>query len=197
MIIGRNRLITLMLIVGRMLCAAADTQSQFTSLPFSFGLVLSAFKFVDSQDTTFTSESYVLTPNALDQPGMQALQAISVAEVIREPSIKTSRKGPSIIPLACLSDSVLELDLNDGLLTSRQHYSASVDSNHQFRFEEYTDSGSVPGEWLVSAKGQLEFQQTDLFYQCHSGESYKLYDAPVHSRCAPVLLDVVELVSCQ
>ncbi|OBA21219.1 hypothetical protein METBIDRAFT_41529 [Metschnikowia bicuspidata var. bicuspidata NRRL YB-4993] len=111
---------------------------------------------------------------------------------------KKSRAGPSIIPLACLSESVLELDLSDGLLTSRQHNVASVDDTHQFQFEELYDSAKyTPRAWLVSAKGQLKYQDTELFYQCHSGESYKIYDAPVHSRCAPVLLDVVELVSCQ
>ncbi|GEQ72682.1 hypothetical protein JCM33374_g6369 [Metschnikowia sp. JCM 33374] len=196
-----NRLVILNIFVAMVFGGeVVNSQNQFTYLPFSFGIVLTAFKFEDSQENLATAESYlsISSRDSLEQSEVQALQAISVAEVLREPAVKRNRASPSIIPLACLSESVLELDLNDGALTSRQHYIASIDNSHQFRFQELVEGDEyAPRAWSVSAKGQLEYQKTDLFYQCHSGESYKIYDAPVHSRCAPVLLDVVELVSCQ
>lgn len=195
-----KKIVYLNLFLARVFCTLEEVQAKFTSLPFSFGLVLSAFKFEDSQEGILSSESYALIPpkGIPEQSEAQALQAISVAEVLRDPGVKQNRVGPSIIPLACISESVLELDLREGSLTSREHYIASVDDTHQFRFEEFSQGERYKlGAWLVSARGQLEYQNVDLFYQCHSGESYKLYDAPVHSRCAPVLLDVVELVSCQ
>lgn len=176
------------------------SHNRFASLPFSFGLVLNAYKSSDSSESTVLSTNHLpQVPNEpSDESETKGLQAISVAEVIREPRERRVRSIPSIIPLACQSDSVLELSLHEGGLSSRSHHFALVDDTHQITFEWGTDVGnSEQGEWLVSPDGQLEYQNEKLFYQCHSGDSYKLFDAPVHSGCAPVLLDIVELVLCK
>lgn len=108
-----------------------------------------------------------------------------------------------LIAVACKTSNLLHLRLRNGVLSTAEDRLGRVDENHQVVFDDTTSETeplavgamSRDAQWLVSDRGTLG-ALSDLFYQCHLGDSYKLYDAPVHPRCTAVALDVVELVDC-
>lgn len=104
----------------------------------------------------------------------------------------------SLVPVACVTDSVLQLQLEKGILRLNGDRIGSIVSSHQFQFD-----GPVPQHgalyaagWLVTKEGLLCLGNNTLFYRCTSGDFYKLYDASIGGQCSPVQLDVIELISC-
>lgn len=105
---------------------------------------------------------------------------------------------PVLVPVSCVSDTVLKLTLEDGILRLTGNRIGSIVSNHQFQFD-----GPVPQNgalyaagWLVTPEGLLCLGDQTVFYQCTSGDFYKLFDESIGSQCSPVQLDVIELISC-
>lgn len=111
----------------------------------------------------------------------------------------SSQKALSIlVPVSCTSDTVLQLTLDDGILLLTGDRIGSIVSNHQFQFD-----GPVPQHgalyaagWLVTSDGLLCLGNQTVFFQCTSGDFYKLFDDSIGSQCSPVQLDVIELISC-
>lgn len=102
-----------------------------------------------------------------------------------------------LFPVACVTDSVLQMELKDGFITLEGRV-GSIVSSHQFQFD-----GPVPQHgalyaagWLVTPDGLLCLGDSTLFYKCTSGDFYKLYDQSIGSQCTPVKLQIIELVSC-
>lgn len=104
----------------------------------------------------------------------------------------------SVVPVACVSDSVLLLTLNDGILRLAGDRIGSIVSSHQFQFDGPTPQHGAlyAAGWLVTAEGVLALGESTLFYRCTSGEFYKLYNKFIGSQCKPVQLEVIELIMC-
>lgn len=115
-----------------------------------------------------------------------------------EESTVSSNNLPVLVPVSCSSETVLQLTLEDGILRLTGDRIGSIVSNHQFQFD-----GPVPQHgaiyaagWLVTSDGLLSLGNQTVFYQCTSGDFYKLFNESIGSQCSPVQLDVIELISC-
>lgn len=104
----------------------------------------------------------------------------------------------SVVPVACVSESVLLLTLKDGIIRLAGDRIGSIVSSHQFQFDGPTPQHGAlyAAGWLVTAEGVLALGDSTLFYRCTSGEFYKLYNKFIGSQCKPVQLEVIELIVC-
>lgn len=103
-----------------------------------------------------------------------------------------------VYAVACKQEPILELSLEDSILRDTQNRIGSIVGSRQFQFD-----GPVPQHgalyaagWAISTKGYLELGGSSRFYQCASGEFHNLYDRSIGLQCAPVVLEVVELIDC-
>lgn len=103
-----------------------------------------------------------------------------------------------VYTVSCVSDSALQMSLQDGILRDDKDRIGSIVGGRQFQFD-----GPIPQHgtiyaagWSITDRGQLALGDSTRFYQCASGEFYNLYDHPIGMQCNPVTLDVVELIEC-
>lgn len=157
--------------------------------------------------SSFGPESVVDSGSSIDSAALDGeLQATKMSSYgMHSPHSRTIEKRsgeatsprPSV-PVACISDTVLQLSLDSGILTLVGGRIGSIVSNHQFQFD-----GPVPQNgaiyaagWLVTADGLLCLGDKTIFFRCRSGDFYKLFDESIGMQCSPVHLDVIELISC-
>ena len=100
--------------------------------------------------------------------------------------------------VACYTDSSLRMKLEDSILRDSKGRIGCIVSNHQFQFD-----GPVPQHgaiyaagWSVTMDGKLALGDCTKFYQCATGEFYKLYNQQIGPQCQPVTLEIVELINC-
>ncbi|RCK67632.1 Cell wall mannoprotein PIR1 [Candida viswanathii] len=101
------------------------------------------------------------------------------------------------IPQACSAPNNLEMTLHDGVLKDSQNRWGSIVANRQFQFD-----GPVPQAGVIYSAGWsikngfLYLGDSDIFYQCLSGDFYNLYDENVAAQCSAVKLSIIEFVDC-
>ena len=100
--------------------------------------------------------------------------------------------------VSCKADSTLELHLKDGVLTDAKGRIGSIVANHQFQFDgPPPQAGAIYAKgWSITPDGFLALGDSDVFYQCRSGDFYNLYNEHIAYQCSPVRLEVVGLVDC-
>lgn len=105
--------------------------------------------------------------------------------------------GHPVYPVTCASEATLLLTLENGILRDSHDRIGSIVASHQLQFD-----GPMPqygtlyaAGWLVTPSGQLNLN-SPVFYQCVLGEYYNLYDESIGDQCAPVVLNVIELINC-
>ena len=99
---------------------------------------------------------------------------------------------------SCFASDTLQLHLEDGVLYDSHGRIGSIVANHQFQFDgPPPQAGAIYARgWSITPTGFLALGDSDLFYQCLSGDFYNLYDESIGAQCSPVHLEVVNLVNC-
>ena len=99
---------------------------------------------------------------------------------------------------SCKNDGTLQLTLKGGVLTDGKGRVGSIVSNRQFQFDgPPPQAGAIyAGGWSITEQGNLALGDSDVFYQCLSGNFYNLYDQKIAEQCSPINLEVVSLVDC-
>ena len=123
------------------------------------------------------------------------VQATKAPEPSPKPAESNSGSGKAV---SCKTSSTLQLHLEDGVLYDERGRIGSIVSNHQFQFDgPPPQAGAIYAKgWSVTPSGLLALGDSDLFYQCLSGNFYNLYDESIGGQCHPVHLEVVDLVDC-
>lgn len=112
-------------------------------------------------------------------------------------SLATSGTDSNLIE-ACYSDNNLAMTLEGSVLTDSKGRIGAIVANRQFQFDgPPPQAGSIyAAGWSISPQGNLALGDSELFYQCKSGDFYNLYDENVAAQCEPVHLAVIEFVEC-
>jgi len=102
------------------------------------------------------------------------------------------------VPVACNSNSTLQLSLAGGTLTDSKGRIGSIVANHQFQFDgPPAQAGAIfTAGWSVCSNGSLALGGSTVFYQCLSGGFFNIYDISIGGQCNAVRLQIVQLVSC-
>ena len=114
----------------------------------------------------------------------------------------TNAAGYAIIPSApqaCRSGGVLEIKLNNGVLTDSQNRIGYIASNSQFQFDGPPQAGAIyTAGWSLCSNGSLALGGSTTFYQCLSGNFYNLYYRNVLNagQCTPIQIEAVQLNTC-
>ncbi|EEQ41164.1 hypothetical protein CLUG_05291 [Clavispora lusitaniae ATCC 42720] len=103
-----------------------------------------------------------------------------------------------VIPEACLTSDSLVMELKNSVLTDGHGRIGAIVANRQFQFDgPPPQAGSIyAAGWSITDDGLLALGDSDVFYQCKSGDFYNLYDENVAKQCEAVHLSVIDLVSC-
>ncbi|CAI7177479.1 BEM_collapsed_G0029620.mRNA.1.CDS.1 [Saccharomyces cerevisiae] len=105
---------------------------------------------------------------------------------------------PSLKDSSCKTSGTLELILKDGVLTDAKGRIGSIVANRQFQFDgPPPQAGAIyAAGWSITEDGYLALGDSDVFYQCLSGNFYNLYDQNVAEQCSAIHLEAVSLVDC-
>ncbi|KAK6882539.1 Cell wall mannoprotein PIR1 [Candida tropicalis] len=128
--------------------------------------------------------------------------ASPVKQISDDSSASTTAKDDSeddddSLPQACSAENNLEMTLHDGVLKDSLNRWGSIVANRQFQFD-----GPIPQAGVIYSagwsirNGYLYLGDSDVFYQCLSGDFYNLYDENVAAQCSAVKLSVIEFVDC-
>lgn len=90
------------------------------------------------------------------------------------------------------------MDLENGILRDGKRRIGSIVANRQFQFDgPPPQAGAIyAAGWSVTPEGNLALGDSDVFYQCASGNFYNLYDEYIAEQCHPIHLEVLSLVDC-
>ena len=143
-----------------------------------------------SVTTTITkAATTTLTPSSSESSSVSSSKTSSVCDA-----------SATIVPQqnACKNSGTLQLTLKDGILTDDKHRIGSIVSNRQFQFDGPTpQAGAIyAAGWSITPDGKLALGDSDVFYECLSGDFYNLYDEHIAEQCSPIHLEVVNLVDC-
>ena len=90
------------------------------------------------------------------------------------------------------------MNLKGGILTDGKGRIGSIVANRQFQFDgPPPQAGAIyAAGWSITEDGYLALGDSDVFYQCLSGNFYNLYDQNVAEQCSAIHLEAVSLVDC-
>ncbi|CAX44084.1 covalently-linked cell wall protein, putative [Candida dubliniensis CD36] len=112
-------------------------------------------------------------------------------------NIDDNENSLSSILKACSSKNNLQMTLHNSVLKDTNERWGSIVANHQFQFD-----GPIPQAGVIYSSGwsikdgYLYLGDSNIFYQCLSGDFYNLYDENVAKQCSAVKLSVIEFVNC-
>ena len=111
---------------------------------------------------------------------------------------KAPTKDDPITAESCKNDGTLQMSLKDAVLTDGKGRIGSIVSNRQFQFDgPPPQAGAIYAKgWALTPEGNLALGDSDVFYQCLSGNFYNLYDESIGAQCKPVHLQAIDLVDC-
>ncbi|WPK26821.1 hypothetical protein PUMCH_004183 [Australozyma saopauloensis] len=106
--------------------------------------------------------------------------------------------GGSKFPQACLAENNLAMKLDKTVLTDSKGRIGAIVANRQFQFDgPPPQAGTIfAAGWSITQNGTLALGNSDMFYQCLSGDFYNLYDQTQGAQCQPVKFSIIELVKC-
>ena len=197
------------------LTPSATAQCGFTAYSSAFGIAVQpisasasaskAKRNVISQigdgqiQATATKATTTLAPTTKATTSSKA--SSSAKSSSKASSSSSSCKASATLSLAdtsCKNSGTLALTLKDGVLTDNKGRVGSIVSNRQFQFDgPPPQAGAIyAAGWTISEEGNLALGDSDVFYQCLSGDFYNLYDESIAEQCTPIHLEVVDLVDC-
>lgn len=92
----------------------------------------------------------------------------------------------------CGQDGYLTLKLENGQLIDSKGRLGYIASNYQFQFDgPPQENADSVGGYSACNNGSLALRESDVFYQCLSGDFYNLYDRPWAPQCSPILIDLL------
>ncbi|GMM54871.1 hypothetical protein DAKH74_014870 [Maudiozyma humilis] len=100
---------------------------------------------------------------------------------------------------SCKNSGTLSLTLKDGVLTDSKGRFGSIVQGRQFQFDgpSSPQAGAIYAKgWSIDEDGYLALGDSNVFYQCLSGDFYNLYDQSIAPQCSPIHLEIVSLVDC-
>ncbi|GMG39089.1 unnamed protein product [Ambrosiozyma monospora] len=157
----------------------------------------------ESLTTKSTSTSKALASDVASQINDGQLQASAAATVSATATASASSSSSSSCPTgdlslsvsSCYADGDLAITLEDGVLKDAKGRLGAIVANRQFQFDgPPPQAGSIyAGGWSITPEGNLALGDSDIFYQCLSGNFYNLYDEDIADQCTEVQLQVVEL----
>lgn len=147
--------------------------------------------------TTTTSSKSESTVTAVFQTGDGQIQATTTTASASSISTSTVSNDP-VNRVSCKTDGTLQLTLHKGILTDEKGRIGSIVANRQFQFDgPPPQAGAIyAAGWSITEDGYLALGDSDIFYQCLSGNFYNLYDESIGGQCSQIRLEVVDLVSC-
>ena len=160
------------------------------------------------QATTATPKpSPKTTAAAVSQIGDGQIQATtktssSASASSAAPSVApASHNSTSVDPVtaeSCKSTGTLEMTLKGAVLTDGKGRIGSIVANRQFQFDgPPPQAGAIYAKgWSLTPAGNLAIGDSDVFYQCLSGQFYNLYDESIGDQCKPVYLQAIDLLDC-
>lgn len=124
-------------------------------------------------------------------------QAISTGSPSSNSTLSDDDDSSSTIPKACSSANNLEMTLHDSVLKDTHERWGAIVANHQFQFDgPIPQAGTIYSAGWSIKDGYLYLGDSNIFYQCLSGDFYNLYDENVAKQCSAVKLSVIEFVNC-
>ncbi|KAL9597120.1 MAG: hypothetical protein Q9219_005342 [cf. Caloplaca sp. 3 TL-2023] len=111
-----------------------------------------------------------------------------------QPSPSSSR---SVTNVACATEDTLALTLADGVLKDAKGRTGYIASNFQFQFDAPPQAGAIyTSGFTFCSNGTLALGDSNVFYQCLSGDFYNLYDRSWAPQCSPITIDLLGLQTC-
>ena len=124
-------------------------------------------------------------------------QAIATGSPSSNSTLSDDDDLSSTIPKACSSANNLEMTLHDSVLKDTHERWGAIVANHQFQFDgPIPQAGTIYSAGWSIKDGYLYLGDSNIFYQCLSGDFYNLYDENVAKQCSAVKLSVIEFVNC-
>lgn len=124
-------------------------------------------------------------------------QAIATGSPSSNSTLSDDDDSSSTIPKACSSANNLEMTLHDSVLKDTHERWGAIVANHQFQFDgPIPQAGTIYSAGWSIKDGYLYLGDSNIFYQCLSGDFYNLYDENVAKQCSAVKLSVIEFVNC-
>ncbi|EEQ47396.1 conserved hypothetical protein [Candida albicans WO-1] len=124
-------------------------------------------------------------------------QAIATGSPSSNSTLSDDDDSSSTIPKACSSANDLEMTLHDSVLKDTHERWGAIVANHQFQFDgPIPQAGTIYSAGWSIKDGYLYLGDSNIFYQCLSGDFYNLYDENVAKQCSAVKLSVIEFVNC-
>ncbi|KAK5782244.1 uncharacterized protein PWA37_005239 [Arxiozyma heterogenica] len=150
------------------------------------------------QATTTTSSKSEFTVTAVSQIGDGQVQATTTTTASASSISTSTASNDPVDRVSCKTDGTLQLTLHKGILTDEKGRIGSIVSNRQFQFDgPPPQAGAIyAAGWSITEDGYLALGDSDIFYQCLSGNFYNLYDESIGGQCGQIRLEVVDLVSC-
>lgn len=115
-----------------------------------------------------------------------------------QPQASGSVSGLPLIAKACIAPNNLAMTLKDSVLNDSHGRIGAIVANRQFQFDgPPVQAGTIYSDgWYITPQGYLGRGNSDLFYQCLSGDFYNLYDQSIGGQCQPVKFGIIDLVKC-
>ncbi|KAL8872531.1 MAG: hypothetical protein Q9174_001851 [Haloplaca sp. 1 TL-2023] len=107
-----------------------------------------------------------------------------------------SSPGRDVTMVACQTEGTLAITLANGILTDAAGRTGYIASNFQFQFDEPPQAGAIfTSGFTFCSNGTLALGDSNVFYQCLSGDFYNLYDRNWAPQCSPVTINLLQLQS--
>ncbi|KAI1008090.1 hypothetical protein K3495_g130 [Podosphaera aphanis] len=92
----------------------------------------------------------------------------------------------------CGQEGYLTLRLENGQLIDSKGRLGYIASNYQFQFDgPPQENADSVGGYSACNNGSLALKESDVFYQCLSGDFYNLYDRSWAPQCSPIFIDLL------
>ena len=150
------------------------------------------------QATTATKTKTETGVSQITDGQVQATTATATSSTASSTASSSTDSNDPVDAVSCKTDGTLQLTLDNGVLRDEKGRIGSIVANRQFQFDgPPPQAGAIyAGGWSITPDGYLALGDSDIFYQCLSGNFYNLYDESIGGQCKKIHLEVVDLVSC-
>ncbi|CDR40178.1 CYFA0S04e05270g1_1 [Cyberlindnera fabianii] len=177
---------------------APPPSGALTVLTSSFGIAVSKItdeaelSSISAYESTVTLSSEEASSTEFSSSSEEPSSSSSeVAEATESPDL-----SKYLTVVSAKSDAALSLTLNDTVLVDSAGRIGSIVANRQFQFDGPPPQAGaiIAAGWSITQNGTLALGESDVFFQCLSGNFYNLYDQSLGEHCNAIRLQAVEFV---